>query len=229
VLRSPTFGYVEGVDLDRILAALGDDPEGEVELHVTVGAEVVTGDLIATVRHPDPAVADRVCDELELAVPISHTPDIDLDPSTAIRDIGNIGWTSGSTSKQNPAIAAQSLHALRDLAVRWLREDERADPDPAPVVYPDDDLDTILDAVYSALVVAHESHQHQQAVRVLEAYETLLASASAHHRERLVADLEAMRPLADQLPASPAVDRVRRRLEPHLREGADRGAGVPAR
>ena len=208
----PTYGFVESVDLQRILAALGDDPGTEVELHVTVGAAVVAGDLLATIRHHDRRAAERLRDEVTHAVPISRSPDIDLDASTAIRDLGNIGWTSGSTSKQNPAIAAQTLHALRDLAARWLREDDRRRPEPHPVVYRDDDLDTVLEAVYSAMVVAHESHQHQQAVRVLETYETMLEVAREHHRDRILGDLAAMQPLVDQLPTSPGVDRARSRI-----------------
>ena len=211
-LRCPTFGYIETVDLDRIVTALGDDPDAEVELHVTVGSEVVTGDLVASIRHFDPAAAETLRDEVAAAVPVSRAPDIDVDPSTAIRDISNIAWTSGSTSKQNPAIAGQALHALRDLATRWLAEGERTGPDPCRVVYRDDDLDTLLEAMYSALVVAHESHQHQQAVRVMETYEAMLALASEPHRRRIVEDLRAMGPLVDQLPASPAVERAWRRL-----------------
>jgi uncharacterized membrane protein len=211
-VECPTYGYVESVDATRIDDALGDDPDAEVELHVTVGAEVVAGDVLATIRHRDPAAAERAREAVAAALPISQAPDIDHDASTAIRDISNIGWTSGSTSKQNPAIAAQALHALRDLASRWLREGGRTGPDPRRVVYRDDDLDTLLEAMYSAMVVAHESHQHQQAARVLETYERMLGWARGEHRQRIIADLDAMRPLVEQLPASPVVDRVDRRL-----------------
>lgn len=214
-VRCPTYGFVESVDLDRIVAAIGDDPQTEVELHVTVGAAVVAGDLVATIRHCDndrSTSPEHLCGEVARAVPVSHAPDIDLDATTAIRDLGNIGWTSGSTSKQNPAVAAQTLHALRDLAARWLREDDRTGPDPHPVVYRDDDLDAVLGAVYSAMVVAHESHQHQQAVRVLETYETMLEVARDHHRDRILGDLAAMQPLVDQLPTSPGIDRARARI-----------------
>lgn len=210
-LYSDTYGYIATVHLKKIVASMGDDPETEVELHVTIGAEVVVGDLIATVRHHDPAGAEELCDEVARAVPISRAPDIDLDPSTAVRDIGNIGWTSGSTSKQNPAIAGQALHALRDLAVRWLREGDRTGPHPERVVYRDDDLDTVLDAVYSSLVVAHESHQHQQAVRVLQTYDSMLAVAKDRRRERILADLATMQPLIDQLPDSPAINQIQQR------------------
>ena len=79
-------------------------------------------------------------------------------------------------------------------------------------MYRDDDVDTLLDAMYSALVVAPESHQHQQAVRVLETYRTMLARASGPHRRRILDDLVVMRPLVDQLLASPGVERAWRPL-----------------
>jgi uncharacterized membrane protein len=211
-VHCPTYGFVETVDLKRLVAALGPDHGTEVELHVTVGAAVVAGDLLATIRHHDRDAAKRLGDEVIRAVPISRTPDIDVDASTAVRDLSNIGWTSGSSSKQNPAIAAQTLHALRDLAARWLAEGDRSGPEPHPVVYRDDDVDTVLEAVYSAMVVAQESHQHQQAARVLETYEMMVDVAHDHHRDRILRDLEAMQPLLDQLPTSPAIDRVRARV-----------------
>ena len=211
-VRSPTFGYVESVDLGRIVAALGTDVDTEVELHITIGSAVVCGELLASVRHRDPVAADGVSAEVMNAIALSRSPDLDMDPSTAIRDISNIGWTSGSTSKQNPAIAAQALHALHDLGARWLAEDRTA-PGCYPVVYPDDDLAAIFDGIYSAMVVAHESHQHQQAARVLVTYGALLERATGAYRARMLADLDAMEPLIAQLPPAPAVDRARDRVE----------------
>ncbi|MEZ0580551.1 DUF2254 family protein [Nocardioides sp. MH1] len=211
-VRSQTYGYVESVDLERVVAALGTRTDAEVELHLTIGAPVVFDELLASVRHHDSVEAEAIRAQTARAITLSKSPDIDLDPSAAIRDISNIGWTSGSTSKQNPAIAAQALHALRDLAARWIEED-RIGSNPHPVVYPDDDLPTVIDGLYSAMVVAHESHQHQQAARVLQAYESLLERAQGAVRERLVSDLDVMAPLLAQLPPAPALDRARRAVE----------------
>jgi uncharacterized membrane protein len=220
--RSETFGYVESVNLDRIvglLSATGAATAGEpeVELHVTVGAEVVIGDLVASVRHHDERSAEHLRDEVARAVVLSPAPDLDFDASTGVTDIANIAWTSGSTSKQNPAIAAQALHALRDLATRWVAETRTGD-EPCAVVYADNDLDTVLEALYSAIVVAHEAHQQQQAVRVLDAYVAVLGHARGEVADRLQRDLSAMRPLLDELPSSPALDDVRRRVDAALGE-----------
>jgi hypothetical protein len=226
-VRSHTFGYVESLDLRRIERALARDGSpgragAEVEVCVAVGDEVVLGDLVARVRHPDAAAAERIGAEVERALPVSPSPDIDFDPSTAVRDISNIGWTSGSTSKHNPAIAAQALHALRDLGARWLPEGERAGDDAVAVVYPDRDAENLLDALYSALVVARESRQHQQAVRVLQTYRFLADLAADHLAERMRRDVAALQDELDHLPASPSLDVERERLDDALPEPAGR-------
>jgi uncharacterized membrane protein len=211
--RSETFGYIESVDLRRIAAALdGQDPEVEVELGVSIGQEITVGDLIARVHHDDPHTADRILSVVAKCVPVSPTPDLDYDPRTALRNMANIGWTSGSTSKQNPAIAAQALHALRDLASRWLAEGDRSGPDPLRVVYPDGDVEAIVDSLYSAVVVAWESRQHQQAVRVLKSYQFLWPRADARTQERIRRDVAAMQPILEQMPASPGLETERKTL-----------------
>jgi uncharacterized membrane protein len=222
-VRSPTFGYVESVDvgrIERVLRDRGEAADAEVEICVAVGDEVVLGDLVARVRHRDAGEAERIRAEVERALPVSPSPDIDFDPSTAVRDISNIGWTSGSTSKHNPAIAAQALHALRDLGARWLPEGERAGDDRVAVVYPDRDAENLLDALYSAVVVARESRQHQQAVRVLQTYRFLADVAEEGLAQRMRRDVAALGQELDHLPASPGVDRERDRLDEALPERA---------
>jgi hypothetical protein len=226
--RAHTFGYVEAIDLDCVLEVLaeagGDD--GEVEMVVCVGDEVVVGDTLALIRHPDRAAAERIAADLAKAVPISAHPDIDFDPSTALRDISNIAWTSGSTSKHNPAIAAQALHALRDLGSRWLAEEERTGDHPVAVVYRDCDTHELLDALYSMVVVARESRQHQQAQRVLKAYRHLAEVARPEFRQRMQHDFAAMQDVLDQMPSSPGIDHARGELAEALRAASgqrDRG------
>jgi uncharacterized membrane protein len=169
-LHSPTYGFIEAVHLDRIASAVSEDREAEVELCVSVGQAVAVGELIGRVRHRDADAAAAVRSAMRDAVTISPSPDSDYDPRTALRSIRNITWSSGSTAKHNPAIADKGLHALRDLASRWLVEGDRTGPDPLPVVYPDGDVISVLDALYACVVAAAESHQYQQAIQVLNAY-----------------------------------------------------------
>lgn len=225
-----TFGYVESVSLSRLERALEEaerpgDEGAEIELCVAVGDEVVTGDVMARVRHRDPAVAERLAAAVRRSIEISPSPDIDFDATTAIGDISNIGWTSGSTSKHNPAIAQLAVHALRDLGARWLREQPRPAAHVLPVVYPDRDVDELLGALYSAVIVARESRQHHQAAKVLETYRFLLGFARGAHAVRIRRDIDEMQSELDKLPASPTVEEQRQRLMRTL-NGASRTTGA---
>jgi uncharacterized membrane protein len=231
VVRCEEFGYVESVDLERIAAALapttGTDVADlpEVELHAPIGTAMAVGDPIASVRHHQRSDGERIAREVAAAVVLSPAPDLDLDPSTGIADLSNIAWTSGSTSKQNPAIADQALHALRDLAARWVAENRPRSAGRYAIVYQDRDVESILDALYSAVVVAHEAHQHQQAARVLDAYLVVLVLARGDVAVRLRRDLARMEPLLDQLPGSPVLENARGRVRDALRESAETISG----
>lgn len=234
VHHSDNFGYVESIDLDRISKALRREADGqaladvdsarqpEVEVLTPIGTDVVMGDVIASVRHHDEAAAARIARAVARAITLSPAPDLDVDASTGIADLANIAWTSGSTAKQNPAIAAQALHALRDLAVRWVV----GTPDPArdrhAVVYPERDVAAVLDALHSCLVAANESHQHQQAARVLDSYLTVLSRAHGTVAERIRDDLARVQPLVEQLPDSAALAAARRRVDEVLGDHPDR-------
>lgn len=234
---SDTFGYIESIDLsllaDRLAGGHGHratdradaTAQPEVELHVTLGAEVALGDPLASIRAQDPRTAEQIRDWVKEAVALSPAPDIDFDATTGIHDLSNIGWTSGSTSKQNPAVAALALHALRDLGTRWVDEGDRTGDDPLPVVYADDDVDTVLVALYSALVVAHESHQHEQAARVLDTYAAILRRTNGRLAERIRDDVDAMQPLLDELPSSPQVSQARRTLDARAHHRTDGDPG----
>ncbi|MFI7427673.1 DUF2254 family protein [Micromonospora sp. NPDC049836] len=225
--RSTATGYVTHIDLDRLDRALRQLPGAEIHLHVTLGGHLAFGDVVATVRHDDPGDADRVAHEVGPAVVIGATPDLDSDATTGIEELANIAWTSGSTAKHNPETARRAIHALQDVAARWIAagapeaEDRRF-----AVVYPDGDLDRVLDVFYSLLVVAHESQQHMTAVQVLEAYGSLLGLAGDALRDRLREDLGMAGPLLDQIPTSPALRRARQRLDSALGSaGREPGAG----
>ncbi|MGN6253072.1 MAG: DUF2254 family protein [Marmoricola sp.] len=219
--ESQTYGYVEAVHLDALEKVLADaGPGAEVEVCISVGESVTVADVLARVRHHDAEAAERICDVVRRAVRISPTPDLDYDPRTTVHDLSNITWTSGSTSKHNPAIAGKGLHALRDLAERWLIEGDRSGPDPAPVVYPDGDADVVLDAIYAGIVASWESRQYMQAVRVLDTYASLWPLARGGARRRIRTDLDAMQPILDDLPSSARLDEARARLAAAIGPGA---------
>lgn len=213
--RSETTGYVTDVGLAQLARALEGASRAEIRLHVTLGQSVAFGDLVATVHDDEREVVQSVLGQVRRAVVIDRRRDIDRDASTGVAEISNIAWTSGSTSKQSPQVAREALDALRDLAARWIDEKQGAAPpaqEPLSIVYPDHDLDRVLDAVYSLMVVAHESHQHLTARRVLDVYQQLLDRAEGDVHERLLRDVKQMPALLDQMPPSWMLDDARASL-----------------
>ncbi|WFE39834.1 DUF2254 family protein [Micromonospora sp. WMMD998] len=223
--RSPVTGFVTRIDLDRLERALRQVPRAEIMLHVTLGGHLAFGDVVATVHDDDRDDAERVAHEVRSAVVVGATPDLDGDATTGIDQLANIAWTSGSTAKHNPETARQAIHALQDVAARWLADGTPSTDGPTlAVIYPDGDLDRVLDVFYSLLVVSHESQQHMTAVRVLDAYGSLLGQADGRLRGRVRADLATAAPLLNRIPASPALRRARHRLAVALdQDGPDAG------
>jgi uncharacterized membrane protein len=219
--HSDAMGYVTGIDLEALAAALQRVPRAEIRLQVTLGQAVSFGDVIATVRDDEQEEANSLMREVRKAIRLESRRNIDWDATTGIAEITNIGWTSGSTAKQSPHVARQALDALKDLAARWIEDEHQREkatdanrPAPLRVVYRDDDLDAVLDSMYSLMVSAHESHQHLTAVHVLRAYGQLIPRvgelrAGEQIRGRILRDLDAMEPLLDALPPSPMLEDAR--------------------
>jgi uncharacterized membrane protein len=208
-------GYVNGVDLKVLMRTLGGDDDVEICLEVAVGDHVAYGDTLATVRAGTGCDAEALGRELGAALQISRQRDLDNDPTTGIDQLGNIGWSNGSSSKHNPEVAREVLAALRDLAARWiindpLTQEESSGPGgPLPLVYPDNDLNRLLDALYSLLTVGYESKQYMTAAAALDAYRSLLPHARGSLRERLLGEAETAAKLLDQVPAAPALQAAR--------------------
>ena len=208
-------GYVTGIDEESLARALERAPRAEIRLQVTLGQAITYGDVIATVHDDDEGTARSLADEVRAGILLDQWRDIARDATTGVAEITNIAWTSGSTSKHSPQVARQGLDILKDLTARRFDEDDGADPPvrPLAVVYPDTYLDQLLDSVYGLLVVAHESHQHLTAARVLDVYRALLPQAPADVRCRILADLERGRGLLDQLPPAAMLDSAREALQ----------------
>lgn len=219
-------GYVTGIDLTALAGALEQVPKAEIKLNVTLGEAVSYGDVIATVRDDEPEEANSLLGEVRKAIRLESRRDIDWDATTGISEIANIAWTSGSTAKQSPHVAREALDVLKDLAARWIEEESRdqRSPDrnrPAPlrVVYRDDDLERVLQSMYSVMVSAQESHQHLTAVRLLHAYGELLARAGRETWGRIRRDLDSIEVLLDQMPASPFLEEARTTLRDQVKNG----------
>jgi uncharacterized membrane protein len=219
--RADQTGYVTGIDLEALARALKRAPRAEIRLNLTLGQAVTYGDVIATAHDDDEGTARSLADDVRAAIFLDQWRDISRDATTGVSEISNIAWTSGSTAKQSPQVARQGLDILKDLIARSFDEDDGEGTDgaePLSVVYPDTYCVELLDAVYAQLVVAHESHQHLAAARVLDVYRSLLPDAPAAVRERIVADLERGNVLLDEIPGSALLDGSRRALERTIEE-----------
>ena len=213
-----TNGYVVKISLRALAQALDKVPRAEIRLFVTLGDYVAYGDKIATVRDDDERDARSLERALRAAVVIGRQRNLEEDATTAVDELGNIAWSSASSARHSPEVARQGLHELRDLADRWLRDDQDPASSPAlasdamAVVYPDNDLERVLDVIYSLLAVAGESNQYMTAARVLGAYDALLPIANPRFRQRIERDLAMAESLLENLPPSPMLNEARRRI-----------------
>jgi uncharacterized membrane protein len=231
--RAKITGYLTHIDLDRMQRALSTAEGAEICLHVTLGQHVAYDDIVATVRDGDIDRAEAIARQVAAALTVSAQRDLAHDPTTGIDEIGNIAWTSGSTAKQNPEIAREALNALEDIAARWLSDDARSEPaederEPLAIVYREDDVDRVLDVLYSMLIAAHESDQHTFAAAVLRAYSRLLQRASGPVGRRLRCDLSEATRILDEMPVSPQLRRARRSIDAALQESATAPADAVA-
>lgn len=195
-LRSTRDGFVVDVDLDLIGKALADPAIGgaiEIELVVSMGSFVAFEDRIAWIHTADREEAAKIGEAVLRSVRLANQRDLLADPAFGIEQILTIAWTSVSTSKSNPAPGLLGIRALRDILARWNREmtdsnspdgkEPRADR-VLPVVYRDDVLEQLMDALETLAVVSTESMQHQNYAEVLRAFAALFERLSPALQER---------------------------------------------
>lgn len=174
LVSSNNNGYVANLHLDRISRAAGDG-QYEVILLVSLGEYVCFRDVIAEVRAGSPAQATALSTAVLHAVDLERQRNLHLDPGYGITQLGTIGWTSTSTARSNPSPALSCLRNLRDLASRWsIEKPLPAKSNALPVVYRDNLLESVIDALESIGVAASEALQHRCAAEVLLTYASLL-------------------------------------------------------
>ncbi|MDQ6839420.1 MAG: DUF2254 domain-containing protein [Actinomycetota bacterium] len=197
---SRSTGYVTGIDVEAMQAACAQAPEAEVELVVTLGMYVVVGDPLALVRgtvEEAGCVTDAFRDDV---IELNRQRDPDVDATASVEELANIAWTSGSTAKHSPEIAAEALNALRDLLCRWspAADEGVSGNDVLPVVYRDDDCERVVDSMLGMVAVAHESQQQQTMARVLAAFTLALPRLREADRWRVAAGLHEAAPMLAQ-------------------------------
>ena len=174
LVSSNNNGYFAYLHLDRIAKAAGAG-EYEVVLLVSLGDYVCYRDVIAEVRAATASQSTALATAVLHAVDLERQRNLHVDPGYGVTQLGTIGWTSTSTARSNPAPALACLRNLRDLASRWSVERPLPVPDDAlPVVYNDNLLEHVIDALESIGVAASESLQHHCAAEVLLTFAGLL-------------------------------------------------------
>ena len=168
-------GFVTRIDVASIRhAASRASAEVEVVLRVAIGDYIVFGQPLADVKARVRADAIAVGDALEDAIHREGKRDIATDPLDGIEELETIAWTSISTAQSDPDAGVLTIYSLRDILARWASEpQERADRDGAPVVYVDNVLPKLLNALESLAVSASESMQHQSYTEILRTFELL--------------------------------------------------------
>ena len=181
-------GFVTWLDVETLAEAAGK-AGAEVILRVTIGQYVSFGDEVAEIRSRTLGAAAPLRPVIEQAIHWARRRDLDHDPAFGLEQLHTIGWTSISTSKSNPAPGLLVIRSLRDLLARWSadgdpREAAPADNRPGPVVYEDNVLAQLLDALESLGVVASESMQHQSIAEVFRTFAVLLDRMTPDVRRR---------------------------------------------
>src|SRR5919199_2199695 len=187
-IRSRADGYVSNIDLEAIERALGETREDlEIVLHVQVGSYMAFYDEIAEIRLlADGIKTEELGQAILQALRLRRVRDLQYDPGHGMIQIMNIGWTSISTSKQNPVPGAEAVNALRDLLAQWADEEENepSGVEKLPVVYYDDIPSKPLYMLESLGVVATESLQHQNFALVLGAFAKMFGRLPAAQRSQ---------------------------------------------
>lgn len=180
-------GFLADVDLELWTQAAEEAGcDVEFAIRVSLGDYVSYGDPFAEITMG--GTADRAALEQAVlaALPLEGQRDLDNDPALGIQQLGIIGWTSISTAKSNPEPGLLVCWALRDLLGRQLvLRDDVSSGEPAPVVYPDTVLDSLLNALESLTIVASESMQHQTIAALYDSFETLYPRLTPDLKDRV--------------------------------------------
>ena len=166
-------GFVTAIDLEVLGATVKRaQREVEVELRVSMGAFAAYGDVLAEVRAYSREDATAVRRALEKALVLSRDRNLAADPLDGVEEMHTIAWTTISSAQSDPDPALIAIRALRDLLSRWAGETAEQNGN-LPVVYGDDVMPGLMDALESLAVSASESMQHQTYAEILATFNVL--------------------------------------------------------
>jgi uncharacterized membrane protein len=224
-------GFVTAIHLGQLEAALAEATgTAEVVLDVSIGTFVAFRDQIATVRAESRQQADALGKVVADAISVARQRDLDSDPAYGIEQLASIAWTSMSSAKQNPAPGQLTIYQLRDLLARWsvaAAAPTEPEPEPLPVVYHDNTLERLFDAVESLVVVASQSLQHQNLSAILGAVAVLFNRLPPAYRPRAEALVRRTLSTLDEHVLTAELEQSLAGLDRSLRE-ANRDAAAEA-
>jgi uncharacterized membrane protein len=211
VVRAHRDGFVTDIDLETFSSAAGGTGgEAEIVLHPSIGSYVAFGDTLGEVRAGDSGAIPRLERALRDAVQLERERNLDRDPSYGIEQLLNIGWTTGSTSKHNPAAARIAILRLRDLLARWSSDPDagRDGGEVAPVVYNDNVPETLLEALASMAIVSTESMQHQNYAEAMLAFAVMFERLPPDQQDRAEDHIRRLLPTLGDEVLSTELDRA---------------------
>ena len=216
---APHGGFVTGVDTSA-LAAAAQAGDGELELTVSIGGFVATGDVIALWRGS--RAHEQVKHATLRAVRIERRRDITRDPAYGIEQLQTIGWTAISSAKHNQEAGLLCIRLVRDVLGCWAASGDLdlVEPDAShaasPIVYRDNVSANLFEAFELLGMVTAESRQQQCLAAVLDSLGAVyprMSPQARHHTDELLMNL--LVPLSQQTwshTLETAIDRLEQTL-----------------
>lgn len=198
-LRSPQFsgrvskivhlqhsGFVVGIDLETLgNAGRKAAAPYEIVLLFSFGSFIAYGDAIAQIKADRDLDLRVLEDAVTSCLTLENQREMISDPAYGIQQLEMISWTAISTAKSTPETGMLGILALRDLLSRWLVDKSPKEKhDILPVVYQDNVLPQLMDALESLAVVSSESLQHQNYIEVLRTIAVLYGRMPVEMRMR---------------------------------------------
>lgn len=185
-------GYIVAIDIDVLAAAIGKTHGPvEIEFHVVVGTHIVIGDTVADVRGHHGEDRDRLATAVLDSMTIARMRDISKDAGYGVDQLAAMAWAS-SSSQQDPEGAAIAIGALHSLLASWGSGDQPAAAPfggRLPIVYTDEIVQRILDALTAVVVATGQSGQHQTCSEVLTIFARILPLLAPTYQRAAVDDI----------------------------------------
>lgn len=172
-VAAPRNGHFVAIDVRQIARILRDLEleSAEVVLCGAIGAYFAVGESIAELRLPRPEMADRgkqAAARIVTALRIEADRDLAMDPAYGLEQLRTIAWTTVSSAKHNLEPGLLCVRSLHDVLARWAAEAPSQHRDAgSAIVYPDDVVETLFDALEAIAAVSSESTEDSSLAEIL--------------------------------------------------------------